>query len=92
MAGDTIDYWTWFLRNLCGAIESNGRIENQTIISDRVASIIVDISKVFPDAYHALCCRHLWMNLKIQYGRVKFYEWRYWKMSKAYRGSDFNYH
>ena len=73
-AGETIENWRWFFENLRDSIKSNGGIENLTIISDRAASIAAGISKVFPDAYHAICCRHLLMNLKTQSGRLKFYE------------------
>ena len=63
-AGETADHWRWFLKNLRDSIDSNGGIENLTIISDRAVSIVVGISTVFPNAYHALCCRHLLMNLR----------------------------
>ncbi|XP_071727070.1 uncharacterized protein [Rutidosis leptorrhynchoides] len=92
-AGETTDHWAWFFGNLRDTLQSSGCcIENLTIISDRAAAIAAGISAVFPDVFHALCCRHLLGNLKTKSRRVKSYEWHYWKMCKAYRKSDFEYH
>ena len=73
-AGETAEHWRWFLGNLRDSMETNGGVRDLTFISDRAASIAAGISSVFPNVFHAICCRHLLMNLKTQFGRVKSYE------------------
>ncbi|XP_071739997.1 uncharacterized protein [Rutidosis leptorrhynchoides] len=50
------------------------------------------ISNVFPGAFHAFCARHLFMNVKGKSSKLKYFEWHYWKMVKAYHASDFQDH
>ncbi|KAJ9544532.1 hypothetical protein OSB04_024239 [Centaurea solstitialis] len=53
--------WTWFLSMFKECV---GDIEGLVFISDRAASIKYAIATVFPTSHHALCCRHLMMNVK----------------------------
>ncbi|XP_071708105.1 uncharacterized protein [Rutidosis leptorrhynchoides] len=63
-----------------------------TFISDRAASIAHGVSTVFPEAFHCFCARHLFGSIKTKSNKFKYFEWHYWKMVKAYRGSDFEDH
>ncbi|KAJ9535317.1 hypothetical protein OSB04_un001575 [Centaurea solstitialis] len=54
-------------------------------MSDRAASINAAITAIFfPNAHHALCCRHLVMNVRSRAPRIKQYKTPYWKACKAY--------
>ncbi|XP_071728367.1 uncharacterized protein [Rutidosis leptorrhynchoides] len=63
-----------------------------TFISDRAASIAHGVSTVFPEAFHCFCARHLFGSIKTKSNKFKYFEWHYWKMVKAYRGSDYEDH
>ncbi|XP_071694605.1 uncharacterized protein [Rutidosis leptorrhynchoides] len=70
----------------------NDRISELTFVSDRAASIAHGVSTVFPEAFHCFCARHLFGSIKTKSNKFKYFEWHYWKMVKAYRGSDFEDH
>ncbi|CAA7040434.1 unnamed protein product [Microthlaspi erraticum] len=53
--------WEWYLRKLSAFI---GDSVDLVFISDRHASILSAISKVFPLANHGACTVHLWRNVK----------------------------
>ena len=53
---ETGDEWTWFLSMLRQAI---GDPQGLVFMSDRAPSISAAISAMYPNAAHALCCRHL---------------------------------
>ncbi|KAJ9541579.1 hypothetical protein OSB04_028085 [Centaurea solstitialis] len=78
---ETADEWTWFLNMLKGCI---GEPRGLVFMSDRAASINAAISAIFPGAHHALCCRHLVMNVRSRDPRIKVYRIAYWKACKAY--------
>ncbi|KAJ9546713.1 hypothetical protein OSB04_019256 [Centaurea solstitialis] len=78
---DTTDEWTWFLNMLKGCI---GEPRGLVFMSDKAASINAAISAIFPGAHHALCCRHLVMNVRSRDPRIKVYKTAYWKACKAY--------
>ncbi|XP_071728995.1 uncharacterized protein [Rutidosis leptorrhynchoides] len=69
-----------------------GETNELTFISDRAASIAHGVSTVFPEAFHCFCARHLFGSIKTKSNKFKYFEWHYWKMVKAYRGSDFEDH
>ncbi|KAJ9544055.1 hypothetical protein OSB04_023762 [Centaurea solstitialis] len=78
---ETADEWTWFLNTLKTCIgEPNGLV----FMSDRASSINAAITSIFPNAYHALCCRHLLMNVRSKNARIKQLKTPYWKACKAY--------
>ncbi|KAJ9564806.1 LOW QUALITY PROTEIN: hypothetical protein OSB04_000772 [Centaurea solstitialis] len=78
---ETADEWTWFLRMLKACI---GEPEGLVFMSDRDVSINAAITAIFPNSHHALCCRHLVMNLRSRDHRIKIYKTPYWKACKAY--------
>ncbi|KAJ9535729.1 hypothetical protein OSB04_un001121 [Centaurea solstitialis] len=78
---ETADEWTWFLNRLKECI---GEPRDLVFMSDRAASINATISAIFPIAYHALCCRHLVMNVRSRAPLIKTYKTPYWKACKAY--------
>ncbi|KAJ9557067.1 hypothetical protein OSB04_011681 [Centaurea solstitialis] len=84
---ETANKWTWFLNMLKGCI---GEPRGLVFMSDRAASINAAISAIFPDAHHALCCRHLVMNVRSRDPRIKVYKTAYWKACKAYTTRVFN--
>ncbi|XP_071689330.1 uncharacterized protein [Rutidosis leptorrhynchoides] len=67
-------------------------MDELTFVSDRAASIAHGVSTVFPEAFHCFCARHLFGSIKTKSNKFKYFEWHYWKMVKAYRGSDFEDH
>ncbi|XP_071715039.1 uncharacterized protein [Rutidosis leptorrhynchoides] len=67
-------------------------MDELTFISNHAPSIAHGISNVFPEAFHAFYARHLFMNVKGKSSKLKYFEWHYWKMVKAYRASDFQDH
>ncbi|XP_071719043.1 uncharacterized protein [Rutidosis leptorrhynchoides] len=88
--GETNSVWSWFFGNLRDHLMSYGMVDRMseiTFISDRAASIAHGIANVFPEAFHAHCARHLFMNIKTKSNKMKFFEWHFWKMVKAYRES-----
>ncbi|XP_071696366.1 uncharacterized protein [Rutidosis leptorrhynchoides] len=93
--GETNSVWSWFFGNLRDHLMSYGMVDRMseiTFISDRAASIAHGIANVFPEAFHAHCARHLFMNIKTKSNKMKFFDWHFWKMVKAYRASDFHDH
>ncbi|XP_071699115.1 uncharacterized protein [Rutidosis leptorrhynchoides] len=93
--GETNSVWSWFFGNLRDHLMSYGMVDRMseiTFISDRAASIAHGIANVFPEAFHAHCARHLFMNIKTKSNKMKFFEWNFWKMVKAYLASDFHDH
>ncbi|KAJ9535715.1 hypothetical protein OSB04_un001133, partial [Centaurea solstitialis] len=78
---ETADEWTWFLNTLKTCI---GEPSGLVFMSDRASSINAAITAIFPNAYHALCCRHLLMNVRSKALRIKQFKTPYWKAYKAY--------
>ena len=78
---ETADEWTWFLNKLKTCI---GEPRGLVFMSDRAASINAAITAIFPNAHHALCCRHLVMNVRSRAPQIKRYKSAYWKACKAY--------
>lgn len=77
---ETTDEWTWFLEMLRECI---GQLSGLVFMSDRAAAIGASITAVFPTAHHALCCRHLMMNVKTRDANIKHYKHQFWKACKA---------
>ncbi|KAJ9544543.1 hypothetical protein OSB04_024250 [Centaurea solstitialis] len=78
---ETVDEWTWLLNKLKSCI---GEPRGLVFTSDRAASINTTITAIFPNAHHALCCRHLVMNVRSRVPRIKQFKTPYWKACKAY--------
>ncbi|KAJ9545689.1 hypothetical protein OSB04_025396 [Centaurea solstitialis] len=78
--------WTWFLSMFKECV---GDIEGMVFISDRAPSIKYAIETVFPNSHHALCCRHLMMNVKARDKRVKHQKKMFWKTCRAYTAETF---
>ncbi|KAJ9561867.1 hypothetical protein OSB04_007027 [Centaurea solstitialis] len=78
---ETTEEWTWFLSMLKRCI---GEPEGLVFMSDRAASINAAITAIFPNLHHALCCRHLVMNVRSRDPRIKVFKTPYWKACKAY--------
>ncbi|KAJ9542643.1 hypothetical protein OSB04_029149 [Centaurea solstitialis] len=84
---ETADEWIWFLNKLKTCI---GEPRELVFMSDRAASINAAITAIFPNAHHALCCRHLVMNVRSRAPRIKQFKTPYWKACKAYTTRVFN--
>ncbi|GJZ63619.1 transposase, MuDR, MULE transposase domain protein [Tanacetum coccineum] len=65
--------------------ECIGDNPNLLFISDRHAAIALAVEKEFPLAFHAVCCRHLMMNLGLKNKKRKGL---FWKICKAYTRED----
>ncbi|KAJ9538886.1 hypothetical protein OSB04_031619 [Centaurea solstitialis] len=84
---ETADEWTWFLNTLKTCI---GEPSGLVFMSDRASSINAAITAIFSNAYHALCCRHLLMNVRSKAPRIKQFKTPYWKACKAYTPGVFD--
>ncbi|XP_052622279.1 uncharacterized protein LOC111888944 [Lactuca sativa] len=63
---ETTSSWTCFMKLLGEDLEL-GANSNFTFISDRQKGIIPAVAKVFPNAEHGFCLRHIQENLKKQW-------------------------
>ncbi|GKB34678.1 transposase, MuDR, MULE transposase domain protein [Tanacetum coccineum] len=81
--GETGPCWSWGMSVLRECIGDN---QNLLIISDRHAAIALAVQNEFPIAFHAICCRHLMMNLSLKNKKRKDL---FWKICKAYTREDF---
>ncbi|GJR72950.1 transposase, MuDR, MULE transposase domain protein [Tanacetum coccineum] len=61
--GETGPCWSWWMSVLKECIGDNPSL---LFISDRHAAIALAVQNEFPLAYHAVCCRHLMMNLYLK--------------------------
>ncbi|KAJ9566875.1 hypothetical protein OSB04_002841 [Centaurea solstitialis] len=60
-------------------------------MSDRVAAIHQAINTVYPNAHHALCCRHLFMNIKAKAPNIDDNKTLFWKTCKANTAHEFEF-
>ncbi|GJR14024.1 transposase, MuDR, MULE transposase domain protein [Tanacetum coccineum] len=81
--GETGPCWSWWMSVLKECIGDN---PNLLFISDRHAAIALAVEKEFPLAFHAVCCRHLMMNLGLKNKKRKGL---FWKICKAYTREDY---
>ncbi|GKE54032.1 transposase, MuDR, MULE transposase domain protein, partial [Tanacetum coccineum] len=72
--GETGPCWSWWMSVLKECIGDN---PNLLFISDRHASIALAVRNEFPLAFHAVCCRHLMMNLALKKKQPKLYTGKY---------------
>ncbi|GJY70848.1 transposase, MuDR, MULE transposase domain protein [Tanacetum coccineum] len=80
---ETAPCWSWWISVLKECI---GDHPNLLFISDRHAAIALAIENEFPLAFHAVCCRHLMMNLSLKNKKRKDL---FLKICKAYTREDF---
>ncbi|GJZ78232.1 transposase, MuDR, MULE transposase domain protein [Tanacetum coccineum] len=81
--GETGPCWSWWMSVLKECIGDN---PNLLFISDRHAAIALAVEKEFPLAFHAVCCRHLMMNLGLKNKKRKGL---FWSICKAYTREDY---
>ncbi|XP_052624980.1 uncharacterized protein LOC128132443 [Lactuca sativa] len=74
---ETTSSWTWFLECLGDDLDLDASC-NFTFVSDRQKGIIPAIAKVFPNAEHRWCLRHIHENMKLQWRGEEFRDhlWR----------------
>ncbi|KAJ9564557.1 hypothetical protein OSB04_000523 [Centaurea solstitialis] len=82
------EHWTWFLSMLRECI---GEMEGLVFMSDRAAAIHQAINTVYPNAHHALCCRHLFMNIKAKSPNIDDNKTLFWKTCKANTAHEFEF-
>ncbi|GJU28997.1 transposase, MuDR, MULE transposase domain protein [Tanacetum coccineum] len=82
--GETGPFWSWWISVLKECI---GDSPNLLFISDRHAAIALAVHNEFPLAFHAICCRHLMMNLSLKRKKMKGL---FWKICKAYTPEEFS--
>ncbi|GKF95128.1 transposase, MuDR, MULE transposase domain protein, partial [Tanacetum coccineum] len=71
--GETGPCWSWWMSVLKECIDDN---PNLLFKSDRHAAIALAVEKEFPLAFHAVCCRHLMMNLGLKNKKRKGLFWK----------------
>ncbi|GJT33638.1 transposase, MuDR, MULE transposase domain protein [Tanacetum coccineum] len=81
--GETCPCWSWWMSVLKECIGDNPSL---LFISDRHAAIALAVQNEFPLAYHAVCCRHLLMNLSLKGDKKALF----WKICKAYTTEEFS--
>ncbi|GJR71706.1 transposase, MuDR, MULE transposase domain protein [Tanacetum coccineum] len=81
--GETGPCWSWWMSVLKECI---GDHSNLLFISDRHPAIALAVHNEFPLSYHAVCCRHLMMNLSL---KKKTTKGLFWKICKTYTPDEF---
>ncbi|KAJ9566825.1 hypothetical protein OSB04_002791 [Centaurea solstitialis] len=61
-------------------------------MTDRSGPLRQAINPVYPTAYHAYCCRHLYMNIKAKDASVEYNKKIFWKTCRAYTTYKFDLH
>ncbi|GKA08671.1 transposase, MuDR, MULE transposase domain protein [Tanacetum coccineum] len=82
--GETGPCWSWWMSILKECI---GDSPNFLFISDRHAAIGLAVHNEFSLAFHAVCFRHLMMNLSLKINKMKGL---FWKICKAYTPEEFS--
>nr|GEY06419.1 hypothetical protein [Tanacetum cinerariifolium] len=82
--GETGPCWSWWMSILKECIGDN---PNMLFISNRHAAIALAVQDEFPLSYHAVCCRHLMMNLSLKRDKTKAL---FWRICKAYTTEEFS--
>ncbi|GJU71713.1 transposase, MuDR, MULE transposase domain protein [Tanacetum coccineum] len=82
-SGETGPCWSWWMSVLKECI---GDHSNLLFISDRHPAIALAVHNEFPLSYHAVCCRHLMMNLSL---KKKTTKGLFWKICKTYTPDEF---
>nr|KAJ0212180.1 hypothetical protein LSAT_V11C400158540 [Lactuca sativa] len=86
---ETTNSWTWFMELLGEDLEL-GANSNFTFISDRQKGIIPAVAKVFPNAEHRFCLRHIQGNLKKQWKGKELSD-LVWKCGRSTTLNHFKY-
>ncbi|GJS64074.1 transposase, MuDR, MULE transposase domain protein [Tanacetum coccineum] len=81
--GETGPCWSWWMSVLKEFIGDN---PNLLFISNRHPAIALAVRNEFPLAFHAVCFRHLMMNISLKNKKTKGL---YWKICKAYTLEEF---
>ncbi|GJZ85201.1 transposase, MuDR, MULE transposase domain protein [Tanacetum coccineum] len=76
--------WSWWMSVLKECIGDNPSL---VFIFDKHAAIALAVQNELPLAYHAVCCRHLMMNLSLKRDKTKAL---FWKICKAYTTEEFS--
>ncbi|GKC90603.1 transposase, MuDR, MULE transposase domain protein, partial [Tanacetum coccineum] len=82
--GEITPCWSWWMSILKECIGDN---PNLLFISDRHPSIALEVHNEFHLAIHAICCRHLMMNLSLKNNKTKGL---CWKICEAYTPKEFS--
>ncbi|GJZ92271.1 transposase, MuDR, MULE transposase domain protein [Tanacetum coccineum] len=81
--GETGPCWSWWMSVLKECI---GDHNNLLFISDKHPTIALIVHNEFPLSFHAVCCRHLMMNLSLKKKKTKGL---FWKICKTYTPDEF---
>ncbi|XP_022030311.1 uncharacterized protein LOC110931216 [Helianthus annuus] len=74
---ENINSWTWFLQLLGDDLDLH-RNSNFTFVSDRQKGILQVVNKLYPNAEHRYCLRHIHENMKVTF-RGNLYKDMLWK-------------
>nr|GEZ99676.1 transposase, MuDR, MULE transposase domain protein [Tanacetum cinerariifolium] len=69
------------------ALDEGYQFLNDRSAPERHAAIALAVQDEFPLSYHAVCCRHLMMNLSLKRDKTKAL---FWKICKAYTREEFS--
>ncbi|KAJ9546710.1 LOW QUALITY PROTEIN: hypothetical protein OSB04_019253 [Centaurea solstitialis] len=67
-------------------------MEGLVFMTDRSGPLRQAINTVYPTAYHAYCCHHLYMNIKAKDASVQYNKKIFWKTCRAYTTYEFDLH
>ncbi|XP_043720975.1 uncharacterized protein LOC122668481 [Telopea speciosissima] len=87
------DSWLFFLHHLRESIQITIDTTTSrpfTFMTDKQKGLIEAISIIFPEVNHRHCSRHLYNNLKSQFGGESGLRTLFWAASKAYSLHKFN--
>ncbi|KAJ0866266.1 putative MULE transposase domain-containing protein [Helianthus annuus] len=78
---ENINSWTWFLELLGDDLDLH-RNSNFTFVSDRQKDILQAVNKLYPNAEHRYCLRHIHENMKVTF-KGNLYKEMLWKCACA---------
>ncbi|KAI3818709.1 hypothetical protein L1987_12524 [Smallanthus sonchifolius] len=78
---ESFQSWSWFLELLMDDLDLP-KNTNFTFISDRQKGLIPALSRVFPDAEHRFCLRHIHENMRKQW-RGDVFKSMLWRVASA---------
>ncbi|GJY07751.1 mutator type transposase [Tanacetum coccineum] len=84
---ENTESWTWFLPQLGDEVDLYTN-SNFTFVSDRKKGIIPAIAKLFPNAEHIYCVKHIHENMKKKWNGTAYKE-LLWRAAKATTVPDF---
>ncbi|KAL0235827.1 hypothetical protein GEMRC1_002409 [Eukaryota sp. GEM-RC1] len=80
VSGENLDNWVWFFEQFQSCFGNNV----VTFVSDREKGLLEAVRRVYPEAAHSYCLRHLAKNVGVRFSSL------IWKAAKAESEDDLN--